>query len=569
MTDATDGNCFEIALVGAGAISAGAYTGGVMDFMTFALDTWYAAKSAGDPAAPPHQIRLGVFSGASAGAISAALSTAYLCSDQPSIATAEDAASHKGKNTLFDSWVDRIDISRLLECADLADDKAPVISLLDSTVLKEIADSGLDVPLRTRRRDYLAPSFQLLMTVTNLRGVPYGFKLNASRDTSYDMTLHADYVHFCINDSDGAAMPDRYNMRWSDFGLASPVKEKIKLSALASGAFPIGLAPRTLDHEIDVQPDWYSARTWPIPSPHSANPHMCITAEAIPACWGTNQGKFNYTFQCVDGGVMDNEPFELARRQLAGACGRNERDGELARKAVLMIDPFPSDSSFDSKYQTAPDIVGTALKLFGALKNQARFKPEELMLAAREDVASRYMIAPSRGESAYPIACGSLGGFGGFLKRDFRAHDYFLARRNAQKFFRDHFVLPEINPLFAQWPEAMRERFCVKDDGQQAVRKNGHRLLPVIPLMGPAEATCPSPQWPHYSETDLEELLLLSEKRTRAVLMRLVDQYLNKNQLLRPLAKIVVKFKMRDIVKRLGELVSSDLKKMELMAPST
>ena len=35
---------FEIGLVGAGAISAGAYTGGVIDFMVHALDCWYAAK---------------------------------------------------------------------------------------------------------------------------------------------------------------------------------------------------------------------------------------------------------------------------------------------------------------------------------------------------------------------------------------------------------------------------------------------------------------------------------------------------------------------------------------------
>lgn len=566
MTDPAARHTFEIALVGAGAISAGAYTGGVVDFMTSALDAWYAAKEAGDPDAPPHQVRLGVFAGASAGAITAALSAAYLCSDQPPIATPEDAKLHRGKNKLFDSWVDRIDISHLLRCDDLQEDGAPVVSLLDSTVLSSIADSGLDVPLRPLRRGYVAPTFELLLTVTNLRGVPYGFNLSASgRDSSYDMALHADYVHFSISDGQAAPASDRYSMRWADFSGPSPLKDKLKQSALASSAFPVGLAPRMLSHEIDLQPDWYSARSWPIPSPHSCDPHVCVTSTQIPAKWGSAPQKFSYSFQCVDGGVMDNEPFELARKQLAGRDGRNERDGEKARKAVLMIDPFPSDAGFDSKYQAAPDVLSAAFRLFGALKQQARFKPEELMLAAHEDVASRYMISPSRDGQAFPIACGSLGGFGGFLKRAFREHDYFLARRNAQKFFDQHFVLPENNPLFEQWSPAQRARYCVKDEQQQPVHKDGQRLLPIIPLMGAAKAECAAPAWPQYDAEDLARLLAQAELRTDAVISRLLDQYLQKNVFLRLLSKFVARRKRGDLVARLGKAISEELAEMQLM----
>ena len=38
---------FKIAINMAGAISAGAYTAGVVDFMTEALDAWYRAKVEG------------------------------------------------------------------------------------------------------------------------------------------------------------------------------------------------------------------------------------------------------------------------------------------------------------------------------------------------------------------------------------------------------------------------------------------------------------------------------------------------------------------------------------------
>ena len=40
----SDGNAFEIGLVMAGAISAGAYTAGVIDFLIQALDEYEKAK---------------------------------------------------------------------------------------------------------------------------------------------------------------------------------------------------------------------------------------------------------------------------------------------------------------------------------------------------------------------------------------------------------------------------------------------------------------------------------------------------------------------------------------------
>jgi hypothetical protein len=43
---------FELAFTMAGAISAGAYTAGVFDFLIEALDAWTDAREQGDPAAP-------------------------------------------------------------------------------------------------------------------------------------------------------------------------------------------------------------------------------------------------------------------------------------------------------------------------------------------------------------------------------------------------------------------------------------------------------------------------------------------------------------------------------------
>lgn len=93
------GKTFEIGLVGAGAISAGAYTGGVIDFVVQALDEWYEAKGENQEV-PTHDAKISVFSGASAGAMNAALATAYLGSKQPPITNEKEAQDNKGRNKL-------------------------------------------------------------------------------------------------------------------------------------------------------------------------------------------------------------------------------------------------------------------------------------------------------------------------------------------------------------------------------------------------------------------------------------------------------------------------------------
>ncbi len=564
---------FELGLVGAGAISAGAYTAGVVDFLIQALDVWYDSKARGDNV-PNHEVRLSVFSGASAGAITAALGAAYIGSDQKPVTVEVDEHSPLGQqNKLFDVWVNRIDIKYLLEQKDLqVGDK--VISLLDSTILKDIANQGLDVTPRASRRPYIPENFELLMTVTNLRGIPYKFEVIGYQVTDYDMTQHADYVHFRLNDSGANTEPDRLVMKWAEFGTLSNVKEKLKLAALASGAFPVGLAPRALSQYIGPQPgkvDYYSVRQWPIPMFDDTNTYPILSMQPIPASWN-QPNSFNYEFQCVDGGVMNNEPLELARRILAGDAERNKRSGKLADKAVLLIDPFPNFAPFELKYAPADDLFNLVVKLFDALKNQARFKPDELELAINPDVYSRFMIAPKRdgvNGDLYPIACGLLGGFGGFLSRKFRAHDFYLGRRNTQKFLRDRLVLPENNPLFEDWTPAMKQQYCVKNPDGQPSLKDNLRQLPVIPLLPSVDtetAPCLKPIWPVYFYDELNVLTEQLEGRISIVFDRIVAQYFKSNNpIVRFIAKIIIGRKKNDVLDYVRQVIKDDLLERQLL----
>lgn len=558
---------FEIGLVGAGAVSAGAYTAGVVDFMVYALDQWYASKEI-DSKAPAHEVKISVFSGSSAGGITAALAAGYLGSNQPSITNDEQGKLNNGQNKLFDTWVDRVDIANLLESRDLSHKLSPVISIFDSSVLSETAYSGMNVIPRETRRPYVSENFELLLAVTNLSGIPYKYHIENGHTASYNIPQHANYVRFCLSDSESMNLPDRYVMNWQDLGKPTAVNEQLKLSALATAAFPFGLAPRTLSHLMPTNSlqGLSGDITAPLPT-LGIHPNEFVNVETNPANINKLIQNYQFDYQCVDGSVLNNEPLDLAGQVLS--CTNNDIDniGTFIRKAVILIDPFPNNAILSSDQTEVPDLLSTAIHLFSALKNQASSKPGELIMAARPDV-SHYIITPKRDGEAFPIASAALGGFGGFLKREFRSHDYFLGRRNAQNFLRDDFVLPENNPLFSDWTdESIKEIHYVRDSDGKPKLQNGQRLLPIIPLVGDARNTlCYQAEWPLYTLEDLAQLMARIESRADVVIDHLVNQYFKKNNLfVRLVAKIVFGQKKKDLVNFAHKKVISDLKKMNLM----
>src|SRR3974390_2880921 len=90
------GREFQIGLTMSGAISAGAYTAGVLDFLIEALDAWEDARNGPDAdTVPNHRVGIKVMSGASAGAITAAVSAIALVQ-------AEDADGKRKKPGVYD-----------------------------------------------------------------------------------------------------------------------------------------------------------------------------------------------------------------------------------------------------------------------------------------------------------------------------------------------------------------------------------------------------------------------------------------------------------------------------------
>jgi Patatin-like phospholipase len=536
---AVSDNVFELGLVMAGAVSAGAYTAGVMDFLFEALDEYEAARKSTTWDGPRHVVRVPIMTGASAGGMTSAISALHAFHDLEHVRP-EVAPPVPARNRLYSSWVSDISIQQLLEISDLQGPRQAdgVLSALCCDVLDEIVERALvlDGAVRTRNWIGRGDDRSLCVPLTNVRGVPYSFPIfGANQPERYGMLNHADFYEFVVG-------PGATSLGATGLDVARPDAPEwaiFKTVALATGAFPIGLRPRLIHRPNS---DWYRS-------------NGCVGYEdAADQCFvniGPDSGfsEAPYAFVSVDGGTIDNEPLELARRYLAGTALHNDPNGESANKAVVLIAPFPNFV----KSPPADSIVKLThlLPLIGSsLIDQARFKPDELHKAADDSVFSRFMISPTRegnGSDAakrYPIACGAMGGFSGFLHESFRRHDYLLGRRNAQAFLRWNFALPETNPLFSG-ATIDRGRWLVRDAEAQtgsiaanadlglapktfAPQVNGKPSVagfPIIPLtdrlcepivIGPADM-------PRPDLVSLDDLKPRIERRASAVVGTLVN----------------------------------------------
>ena len=539
---------FEIGLVMAGAVSAGAYTAGVIDFLIEALDAWEQAKAdaAANPAAqesaecPTHTVLIKVMAGASAGGMTAGLATGLLGMQYDSVLAqpTNGVPARPTNNNLYRSWVNTIDIDPLLGVSDLDQrGKPPLQSVLDSSILETIATDAFQFENPAARivRPYIAEELHVLLTVTNLRGVPYAPTFaDIESMQQYEMMMHADNMHFVLSAKDPGD-PSAFWLKPYDFENDS-TWGVLRKSSLATGAFPLGLAARVLSRP----PSQYDSRQWLLPSADGYGPIGSVESwVTIPPNWPTIKQAaeraakadktFMYDFLCVDGGVMNNEPLDLARYYLIGPDADEPSDGATVTHAVLMVLPFPNAAPYAVEYSGESDLVANLIATFSSLIDQARFNPQEILSAQNPEVYSRFLIVPRNGTlpdgelQPNTIACGSLQGFGGFLSRRFREHDYQLGRRNCQRFLSNDFALPsegvDRNTLFNGWTGAARARFTMPKTGPKRVEH-----LPIIPLMGRAAVEVPEPKWPKMTPAEFHVLRPKIENRLNRVLDALINQ---------------------------------------------
>jgi hypothetical protein len=525
---------FRLAINMAGAISAGAYTAGVLDFLTEALEEWQKAKdafriqmtnhaSSMTDVVPLHEVQLDAMTGALAGGMCAAIASVMLQGDFQHIVTGDEgtAGSPPPTNTFYEAWVNQIDITKLLCDGDAGQ---PLTSLLDSTIIDTIAESAIVLPSVLKPKPFLSPELHLFLMLTNVRGLSYAMYTDASMSTEEFVAFYGDKLHFQVVTTGGSVtdasikpLPLNGNMTGGAWPLLID-------AAKATGAFPIFLAPRKLLRDLcdyDVPP-------WVGPSGPVPDPKIPVEMPKQPP---TNWFTLN-----VDGGMTDNDPMELASDFLAptnpnplmvNGCPRNPKASDAANCAALSIAPFPVVERYNSRYfpqksgDTDPANIFTMIgKLFSVLLSQSRFFGEALSDIASGGSFDRFAIAPSDPDSNpnadkdfQALQSSSLGAFGGFLDRKFRKHDFLLGRRNCQKFLMSNFVLPVTNPVIAAgmtncgpWSSTVQLSFKKPPPNPNAQPRDV-AWIPIIPLCGSALTTVKLPARETMSEDDLDKIV--------------------------------------------------------------
>lgn len=508
---------FYIGLCMAGAVSAGAYTAGVVDYLIEALEIWESKKK--DETlkgqVPTHKVQIPVMGGASGGMTSIIAGTIF---NNPLVHLenpGNDLLAEHPENKLYHSWVDLIDpdmFSRMLDISDIQSGK--VISALNSSFIPGIANRvfNLDKDKWKPFPDFIHKNLKIFTTLTNLQGFDYSYDFQGTSgqdSTKYHSVIHNDYG--CFQIEDGPIEEDTGNEGWMPLHLkdriepGSHVQEAID-SAMATGAFPVGLESRIVNRESK----YVLTNRW-------------LKDYLVPGQFPNN----TYSSLNVDGGVINNEPFEKVRDVLNDITMQTEKEFQSAnqfKSTVIMVEPFPTQQN--STISQDKGLLNIVKNTLGAMLNQMRSKPIDLREAMNDSKFGQFLITPSRtlhdlttgekialtGEKA--MACGALSGFSGFLNKNFRVHDYYLGRFNCQIFLRDYFNIPkeaiEKNPIFKDGynlsPENLK-RFESKNEGQ----KNNYQIIPIFedpekPFSFPKlDFKNDKDNWPEIQENDIEK----------------------------------------------------------------
>lgn len=525
----------------AGAVSAGAYTAGVIDYLLESLHLWEKAKEQNktlgknhpeyDDSIPMHDVELEVLSGASAGGITGTLTVLSLLNKKHKFVNKDNPTGDD--NVFYQSWVKMADtdseksLMKLLNVDDLKDGEYPE-SLLNTEPIEIIADNALKTNDHVAFPKYVSKSLDLVLTTTNLRGLNFNIDF---KDSNSVITNHGGFFRYKIaNEKYRPGIPKDEDSLYFVLDLKDEIHVNyLKDATLSTSAFPIGLKSR----EIKIARE-YVARYPKYLFDRSEGIHVDLP-----------EGD-TYTFNSVDGGLINNEPFGIGMKVL---LEKNPAIKEKDNYAIIMVDPFPNQDSGEAVYDTKRDIISIAKGMFKALRNQVMFNQDGIFEALSLSNRTKFLVEPIRKQnsakgmirSKKDLASAPLSGFGGFLDESFREHDFYLGRKNCQSFLRYYFAVENENSVKrfgAQVTDSAKDRFSYSDkDDVNKVPK----YFPIIPDMRVlhaikkkyntetfgVDAELPYPSYPTFSMKTFDE----TYKKPIQKRIRKIVQSLTKNRL--------------------------------------
>lgn len=326
--DQTKENVFRVGICMAGAVSAGAYTAGVMDYLLEALQAYEAKR--GQPGFPSHKVEIPVIGGASAGGMTAIITAAgFQQGITPLKEPLKSPMDTCDTNILYHSWVDLTDnnmFAKMLKNDDI--EKDGVVSALNCSFIDEIAERTIQPKADQHFKWKSLPSFfpdklKLFTTLSNLEGFTYNVSfrtVETGGHRPYYMQLHNDYACFELL-KEGVTTSSKGWMRL-DIKSGENTQQAMQ-AAMATGAFPVGLRSRIVSRTQET------VNNNPL---FDEETRKAIAIDRDP-----------YVTLNVDGGMINNEPFDKVREILTDITQQKDQKEyekySAFKSTVLMIAP--------------------------------------------------------------------------------------------------------------------------------------------------------------------------------------------------------------------------------------
>lgn len=314
----------KVAIAISGAVSLGSYESGTVYEIIHALKLHNEAN-------PDNRIEIDVLSGASAGGMTAAMIAQKLLYDGAAL---EDPIN----NSLYDVWVNRVDIIDLLN-PDLGDD--PDKSLLSSNRIRDNAKhvfltryNQLDPEIKPHAA--VGDTIQLGLALSNLNGVDYELPTFSSAENGMGQ---GEFIQTRNQDRYTTEVSDRCD--YADYWI------EVMTAGRACGAFPLAFRPLTVQRHWDtVDYKGLGAKDW--------------------------DSFFNGQYSYADGGIFNNYPLGLAR-DLSLRIDRSAQD--VDKRFYFYISPDAKVSSSDYNFcADSANMVQSMGQIVKSILSNSRFQ---------------------------------------------------------------------------------------------------------------------------------------------------------------------------------------------------
>lgn len=594
-------NTFHLGITMAGAVSAGAYTAGFIDYLIEALELWEDQKtiireklakneplSKYEKKIPLHDVCIDVLGGASAGGMVGMITALSTYSKMPPVKKPTD---DRTGNILYDSWVlldDDIDANikdkvttfqKMLYTDDFEKNEDGIPSLLNSKPIDRIADKVFDelVPSEQKRErpKYISEDLRVLVTLCSLIGVPFELKFeritsaNFPHTPGHRMNEHMIVAHFKLKYDD--TLDNDVYLKFDPYDNDS--EELLKLCTKATGAFPIGLAPRHFKGKLSTE--------------YIKN---CILrnleiSEEDKSAIDIKIDEEYFDFTDIDGGTINNEPYSEVVQVLEEVSPNH--NPEFPMFGTIMVDPFPNFYNQDESQPIDNPFNGSTFqknfwsvipKAYSTLREQVRVKHSGSFY---KDYF-RLLVFPVKWEqngvlkNHPPLACAALGGFGGFLDIEFRKHDFFLGRNNARNFLRAFFMLEydeeKLHPLFKGLNQDALATFRRKIKNMDNSKTTYFPIIPDLNYITDKEIGHTNPyhyavdEFPKLKKGYFDSIKPNLKNRVNKILTYEINKRFENKWLLRNALKIVRGYVTKRIVNSVIKIMKKDFSNRKMMS---